>query len=445
MQKSESLQVSNNLFIIPDDEQFLLYEPIRKCVLEVNKALVDELNKYASGLTNEIQDSPSIVEELKEAGILTTGRSRYQEPRFVRSAEFDPTGITLFLTTRCSLRCIYCYSSGGDNNRTLPWEIAKAGIDWIIRHTKSKGRNRFRVSFHGGGEITTAFPQLKKYIAYIRSEAKRESLQVFIEAGLNGITSPDIVQWLVDNIDSATISLDGLPIVQNRQRPLIDGNPSYTKVEETLRYLDGKDFPYGIRSTITSEHVDLMADCAEFIGREFKTRSIQFEPVFIVGRAEESGLDSVDAAAFVEGFRKAAKILEQMGKTLKYSGARAHKLTNIFCEAVTGNSFCITPDGNLSSCYEVTDCEDHRASLLFFGQYNPHTGEFNFNHDKINQLRTLTVEHKDFCQDCFCKWHCAGDCPAKLALLNDAWNPSSNPRCTINRELTKDQLKSAFH
>ena len=63
-------------------------------------------------------------------------------------------------------------------------------------------------------------------------------------------------------------------------------------------------------------------------------------------------------------------------------------------------------------------------------------------HDRLNaRLRTLTVEHKSACDTCFCRWSCAGECAAKLALAGDAWNTGENPRCIINRELTLDQMK----
>jgi uncharacterized protein len=57
------------------------------------------------------------------------------------------------------------------------------------------------------------------------------------------------------------------------------------------------------------------------------------------------------------------------------------------------------------------------------------------------RLRTLTVEHKSSCDECFCRWSCGGECAAKLAQAGDAWNASNRPRCIINRDLTYDQMK----
>ena len=57
-------------------------------------------------------------------------------------------------------------------------------------------------------------------------------------------------------------------------------------------------------------------------------------------------------------------------------------------------------------------------------------------------LRTLTVEHKQGCDTCFCRWSCAGECSAKLADAGDAWDARDHPRCDINRALTLDQMKA---
>lgn len=39
------------------------------------------------------------------------------EPSFSGHEDFAPTYVTLLLTTRCNLRCIYCYASGGEKKK----------------------------------------------------------------------------------------------------------------------------------------------------------------------------------------------------------------------------------------------------------------------------------------------------------------------------------------
>ena len=47
---------------------------------------------------------------------------------------------SFFLTTRCNLRCVYCYNREERlqlEEQTLPLEIAKAGIDYYFSNSSS--------------------------------------------------------------------------------------------------------------------------------------------------------------------------------------------------------------------------------------------------------------------------------------------------------------------
>ena len=443
---SDKYKLLEELFVIPDEDGYILYAPLKKSVLLVNKAAVRALQEFKEGREAAISRGSDIHERLVKAGILVLERDSDRQIAFEKQdGEFDPSGVSLFLTTRCSMRCIYCYSKGGDSSKIMPWKTAKTAIDWIIDHTSRKGRNRFYVNFHGGGEVTMAMPLMKKCVEYARRQANSNGLTASIEAGLNGVMSVGTADWIIHNLDGATVSLDGLPDIQNAQRPMSNGNTSFERVCATLHHMDAGKFNYGIRATITQESVDQLVESVKFLSRTFAAAGgIQVEPFFQAGRAKANRLPAVDPAAFVEKYRKAAKVAADYGKQLKYSGARFGTITNCFCKA-TGNSFAVTPEAQVTSCYEVTDLEDTRAPLFFFGSLDERSGKFRFDQETMNTLRSLTVENKGYCKDCFCKWHCAGDCPAKLALNGNAWDSSANPRCYINQELTKDQIKLALN
>jgi uncharacterized protein len=142
----------------------------------------------------------------------------------------------------------------------------------------------------------------------------------------------------------------------------------------------------------------------------------------------------------VQQFRVARAIAKAHGRELKYSGARFGLVTNKFCQ-VSDDLLAVTPEGLLSSCFEVGQPDDPRADTFFYGRLNPQSGGLDLDMKKVIRLRTLTVEHKSGCDTCFCRWSCGGECSAKLAQAGDAWDTTNNPRCIINRELTLDQMK----
>jgi uncharacterized protein len=439
--KSGKIYINDEFFVIPDEEEYILYAPLEKKVLVINKAAVNFLQDIKKGKVDSLNTGSSFAKQLIQAGVITTDKKPVKRIAFPsKQKDFDPAGVSLFLTTHCSMRCIYCYANGGDSSKTMPWSTAKAAIDWIVNHIKKRNRKNFYVSFHGGGEVTVAGALMKKCVEYLKKITKTQNLEARTEAGLNGIMNESMVDWVVDNLNGATLSLDGIRNVQNRQRPLRNNKESFDYVVATLKRMDLKGFKYSIRTTVTNESLGKLAESVEFMSKNFSAKVIQVEPVFLAGRALTNNLDSVEPGEFVEQFRKARKVADSHGKVLRYSGARFGKITNTFCKA-NGNSFAVTPEGNVTSCYEVSDAEDPRADLFFFGKLGHKSGQFNFDYEKLKRLGSLTVENKPYCENCFCKWHCAGDCAAKLALSDNAWDPSLSKRCYINQQLTKDQIK----
>ena len=144
-------------------------------------------------------------------------------------------------------------------------------------------------------------------------------------------------------------------------------------------------------------------------------------------------------------FREAREIADRCGVRLYYSGARYPEVTMVFCQAA-GKSFTVTTEGRVTACYEVADEADPRSRLFFYGRYDEATGRFTFKEDTLRTLSELTVRRIPFCQDCFCKYHCAGDCPAKrLAAFSGGMPDRVSSRCRITQELTKDQIIRVLH
>ena len=77
---------------------------------------------------------------------------------------------------------------------------------------------------------------------------------------------------------------------------------------------------------------------------------------------------------------------------------------------------------------------------FFYGRYDAKTGAFAFDEDKLEQLSQLNVRNFPYCSDCFCKWHCAGDCTAKVLDGIEPHAHAGSVRCEVNRALTLDQI-----
>jgi uncharacterized protein len=80
--------------------------------------------------------------------------------------------------------------------------------------------------------------------------------------------------------------------------------------------------------------------------------------------------------------------------------------------------------------------EHPHSSQFIIGTYKG-DGEFWFDKDKVHSHFNRTVDRIPYCKECFCKWHCAGDCSVKTFLDGLHYDPGVGNRCYINQSLKK--------
>lgn len=430
--------LTTEVFAIPLADHFLVYAPLRKLAFLATPELVDLLWRLRTAQASDFYENHSdLIAFFEDIELL--GLSGDTPIQTYGSAAYDPTHVTLFLTNRCNLRCTYCYASTGSNPaRDLPFSLAKAGIDCVVANAVRQKRARIDVSFHGGGEPTMNWKVLTAALDYARKLAEGAGLEMGASMASNGVWSPHQRAWLLQNLDSLSLSWDGIEAVQNAQRPTASGAGSHDAVWQTIDALEAADFSYGIRMTVTADSVDRLAESVSYLLERARPQRIQAEPVYDLGRGRE-GEQHVEQAAFVDAFREAHRIAADRGIELYFSGARIEMLTNRFCRSC-GEGFCITPDGDVSACFEVTDRQGTMSDSFIIGSYEQGGRGFIIDPEKLNGLRERTVETIPWCEGCFARWHCAGDCQHKV---QHAWQDGvfrGHARCEITRALLLDQI-----
>lgn len=454
------------VFFIPGrtSAEQIAYAPLRRLAFSVNSAGEKILRALAGangGLDAGLRQKP-FLEAVERMGLLEELPDAPPGVAESTGGAYQPTTVTLFLTGNCNLHCSYCYARGGDTDSVMPWETAKAALDFVIDNAIATNSLKITVIFHGDGEPTLAWPILTKCIEYAERRCLEEDLACDFEAGMNGIIAEKRLRWLAPKLRNITVSLDGPPDIQDAQRPLsspggheradslIKGegmederNSSSRIVERSLRILDELGVSYGIRCTITRRSAGRIPEVVEYLCKVSQTADLMLEPSFPEGRAIETDEREVDPAMFVDGFLQGRLIARQHGRRLKYAGARADQITNRFCEAVSG-AFNVTQDGRVTSCYEVFAKDDPRIHHFDIGALDPATGRFGVNMDTIRAAAQWTAAEKAPCQGCFARYHCAGDCAAKLSATGDPKDTVNRNRCFVIRELTRAQIFSLY-
>jgi uncharacterized protein len=207
---------------------------------------------------------------------------------------------------------------------------------------------------------------------------------------------------------------------------------------QTLHRFDEAGFGYGIRVTVTADMISKMADSVDFIFTHFRTPNIQMEPAYLIGRWKDA--PTAETQEFIEAFRAAQARARKHGRSIFFSAARAGMLTNHFC-SVSRDSFALSPDGTVSSCFEAFSEQQPLADIFFYGR--PADGRpegYQFDMDRLQNLRNQSVDRRAHCSGCFAKWSCAGDCYYKALVVNGGGEFAGTDRCHITRELTIDQI-----
>lgn len=428
-------RLSTEVFSIPAGDTVILHAPLLGVSAQVNPtmaALVDRLrgNPNASLTTAE----QTAAEELVEAGLLCDSST----PPPV-SVMRPPDQVALFLTEKCNLRCDYCYAHGGAGARTIPRKMAEDAITYLARTVKETGGSVLGVHFHGGGEVTTEWGLFVSLVEYARNLAESEGLSAQISAGLNGVMSARRAAQIPRLLDSATVSLDGLPEIHDQHRRTATGRGSSRQVLRTLAILDQEAFSksYGLRATVTPDAVGRLPDSVAFMCEHSESLQIKAEPLFPYGRGRDQ--EEVDPLAYTEAFMEAKNVATKYGRQLNYSGCRFGTVSDIFCRAVNG-SFCVTPSGLVTACFEVGHKADTDLDQFIYGRYNANWGTFDLDQAKRKALLRYRVGNRPGCRDCYAKYYCCGDCPAKVAVDGGPATDMKRVRCTINRELVRAEI-----
>lgn len=419
-----------------EEDGFVFYAPLRRTAWIGNDAARRVIERLRRGERWRFtwRDN-KLVEFLDRLGLFRDTPD--QEPLSPPVSPWQPTRLTLLLTTNCTLRCRYCYASAGDrltNDMTI--ETAVRGIDWIAGNAVAIGASMIKIFLHGGGEPTANWPVLVGATTQARRRAAEHGLQSQITLATNAVLDTAKVDWIVANLDGMTVSFDGLPVVHDRNRRLANGAPSSGYVLKTLRRLDEREFSYGIRSTVTADAIASLPDSIEFIYKNCRPTMVQVEPVYQFGRGE--GAESAETEEFIHAYRAAQQRARELGGNLAMSPVRIGALTDHFCEATKG-SFCLTTSGNVTSCYEVFAEDLPWASHFFFARLNQRGG-YEIDEDVLNKLQEQSVHKRRYCRDCFARWDCAGDCYHKALMANGEGEIKGTGRCRIIRELSKDML-----
>lgn len=415
----------HDVYLVPSREgTSLLYAPTLRRLIRISLSLADRLLRL--GLTKASEDRA--VTEVQS--MLRQGLTRALRPFEHRTAKSRYFHLALGLTRSCSLACLYCHAEAGPAD-TMSQSLMEDALQNAFACASLDGLQGVNISFAVGGEPTTRWSLFKRCVQEARRLQELHGLPSYLSITTNGFYGQEKRKFITENFDSILLSLDGPEFVQDKHRPTSSGRGSFAEVLGSGKYFASTAKSLAFRATVSNFSVNLLTHVVEFFAESFgRGVHLVLEPLVPIGRAEASKevLGPPSQEAFVQNYILAREHGKKLGIEVRTSAAQVGRLVTSFCGAMSIPSFTVTTQGI------VTTCERDVAGKLYgYGSYLPESGKFAVDEQAVqrNAQRPGLLEK---CDDCFCKWHCAGDCPDIHGIGYD--------RCFVNRSLVQHELET---
>lgn len=162
------------------------------------------------------------------------------------------SNLDMSLSDYCNLRCPFCYIC-----RTSPDKLAKANaerslkiIRWFMNQARPLPPKTQRKVSIFGGEPLFEWDNLQEVVTRAKEEWKNDPLHIGIVTNITLLTE-ERYAWLKEKGITFQMSIDGAPIVQDKQRVRADGSGT-SKVATEVAKMVLRDRPQtGIRATTT--------------------------------------------------------------------------------------------------------------------------------------------------------------------------------------------------
>ncbi len=355
--------------------------------------------------------------------------------------------LTLILTTRCNMRCGYCYQSV-HHPRRMAWPVAKRAIDLAL-HAPGRGSE---FTFYGG-EPLLEFDLMRRAVEYAEAERSPDERIGYRIVTNGSLLAGELVDFLVAHEFKIVVSFDGVRAAQNlRQEGSFE---ILDRLLSSLREEHPHYFRRGVETSITVSPpaVQFLADSVEYLLGK-RVSEIDVTPVMTPFAGWHDGGVRGLEIQFERVRERSLRHLDETGEVplMLYSGRG--KLSGpppgsrAMCEIVDGNSWAVDVDGRVSGCALFAPSFQEFASpllseclaALFVGNVTDENlleRRESFR-EEVGRLDMFSEKEKKYssyrrCADCRFFAACV-TCPASIGYMPDNTDPHRVPDyyCAFN-------------
>lgn len=402
-----------NLPVVPYKNNYLIFSPHNKKIIKISKKQLKD-KRFENYLE----------------------KNGYFEKLNKQDSQKKTAKLTLILTSDCNLRCKYCYAFCGEKKKDIAKKFAFRSINEVIKSTTDK----IIISFFGG-EPTLCFSLIKEIVEFI----KKKNIEYEFHISTNTVKVTDeMIDYFIDNKFIMGISIDGPPLFQDKLRVFPGDKPTSHLVENVIKKLVAKKAYFTVRPTIVNLNVKAMPDIVNYFA-SLGVKFIHFELVDPYGRALDNKIKFPKINDYVENFGKAIKKAQKYKiYIINSSFINLLSPTNYYCSGCKGETFIFTPDEYVTSCYEIQE-GSHKYQEFIIGKYNKKTDAFDYDKNKIKNLKNISADYYEECKSCSVKYICGSGCPFKNFRFRESFKKIDPYLCEIRKRIIREAIISIYN
>jgi SynChlorMet cassette radical SAM/SPASM protein ScmE len=342
----------------------------------------------------------------------------------------SPRSVDIDITTRCNLRCLYCYhfGSAGDIGRDLPTE------EWITFFEELGSLGVMEVTLAGGE------PFIRDDIIEILQGIVDNRMRFSLLS--NGTLISETVAEAIaatKRCKTVQVSIDGASAAIHDS---CRGIGSFQRAIEGIRILQQYDIPVGIRITINHQNVHELEKIVVFILNDLGIGSLSTNSAGYFGLCKNHVIDmqmtiedrclamntliklsnkypgriTGNSGPFFE--IKSFREIERLIKKKEEGNQRGGYLTGCGCSWI---KIAVRADGIIIPCTLLASAELGRIN-------HDSLSQIWHNHPKLLEMRKwhqIPLASFSFCRGCVYIPYCTGNCPASAnAIFGKDCHPS---------------------
>jgi len=346
--------------------------------------------------------------------------------------------LVLCPASNCNLSCLYCSgTSGTDPSLRMSLELAHDAVEYYFDNAGPA--SIYTLQFHGAGEPMVNFEVVKQSVEHAHRKATERGAELWCRISSNGVYSRARAEWMADNFNHISLSLDGPADIHNLHRPTVSGSDTHETVLRTLRIFQERGVLKRLNTVVTPHSLESMVDTIDYLGKLGGIPEVRLLPMAYCGRCEITGMDRLNTRRYDELFDRAVELAASYGIKVVNLVQEVEYFTDHYCGAC-GFNMVVAPNGNLSTCVEVLTEDNAGHDELIFGRHDATRRTFDIDWSMMERLRGRTSDISEECMACAFRTNCAGNCLVRAARNTGSVYLADPETC----ELTKSTLTRAF-